>query len=474
MSQSVAYPGVAVLERAHRPLGPVLLAVLLAAPFLAVMDGFMALVAAPSIRMQLHMSDAGVQLVVAARVVAYAGLLVTGGRLGDIHGRRRLLVAGLGLFSVTSLIAAVAPNQQLLILARTLQGGAAALMYPQALALIHGHFHGRDLARAMAAFGVTLGLAAGTALLVSGILIQADILGLGWRAVFLLNLPVAVTATGMTLVLVPRTVTRKAARLDLVGAALLTSGLFALVFPTTVGRQLGWPAWTWGLLVSAALIGGAFVAHEHRLTERRMAPLLSLQLFRVPGVPVGLLATLALYGGQLPLWLLLTIYLQDGLGLSPMATGLVFSPVALGLLAGSTGAPRLPSRLRGQALTIGTVSVAASACALGACVLSGSDGPHMLALLSILLLAGAGFGMAIPSLVGAVLRFVPGDQAGAASGALVTAQQVAGALGIAVTGVVFFGLLHRSMSYGGAVALTLELDSALFLLSAFLVRGLEG
>ena len=447
------------------------LVVLLAAPFLAVLDAFAVLVAVPSIQHQLRASNAGVQLVIAGYVVAYAAFLITGGRLGDIHGHRKLLVIGLGLFSATSLLAAAAPNQEVLVLARFLQGTGAALMYPQTLALIRTHFCGRELASALAAFGVALGLAAVSAQLVSGLLLRADVLGLGWRSIFLVNLPVSVTASGLALRLVPESWGGRTERLDLAGVGLVTIGLLALVFPLTVGRELGWPGWTWGLLIGGGLVGGVFVTNEHRLTRREMGPLVSLDLFRIRAIVVGLLATLALYGGQLSLWLLLTLYLQVGLGLSPLAAGLVFAPMAVGFLTGSIGASRLPLKARSGVLTIGALGLAASTGALAGIALGGGTRAHVLALLLVLLLIGAGFGLTIPTLVGAVLQAVPQDHEGAASGVLVTAQQVAGVLGVAVSGVVFFELLPKA-PYASAFALTLSLNVVLFLLCAGLVRYL--
>src|SRR5215472_8601178 len=243
------------LGKRHRG---VLLAVLLTAPVLTVFDAFVVIVAVPSIQNQLHASDAGVQLVVAGYGVTYAAFLIAGGRLGDIHGRRKLLVVGLLLFTATSAAGAAAPNQDVLVLARLLQGTAAALMYPQTLALIRVHFTGRDLGAAMAAFGMALGGAAVAAQLVGGFIVQTNILGFGWRAVFLVGLPIGVLASGLAVLLVPESRAGGAPQLDLAGVALVTAGLLALVFPLIVGRQLGWPVWTLPLSAGAVLLGVLF------------------------------------------------------------------------------------------------------------------------------------------------------------------------------------------------------------------------
>jgi MFS family permease len=479
MIQRAAFPGVgltepAVLGEAAAPAALrrkwAVLLVLLAAPFLAVLDAFVVLVAVPSIQDQLHASDAGVQLVVAGYGVAYAAFLIAGGRLGDIHGRRKLLVVGFVLFAGTSLLGAAAPNEDVLVLARVLQGASAALMYPQTLALIRVHFTGRDLGVAMAAFGMTLGGAAVAAQLVGGFVVQTNILGFGWRAIFVVALPIGVLATGLALLLVPESRAGGAPRLDLAGVALVTAGLLALVFPLIVGRQLGWPLWTWPLAAGAGLLGGLFVVHQRRLARRGRAPLVSLDLFRVRSIVVGLAMTLVFYGGQVSFWLLLTLYLQHGLGLSPLNTGLVFTPVALGFFAASLVSPALAQRAGRHVLTGGALGLAAGTGALSELARDAAGSPALPMLLPVLFACGLGFGLVIPSLVTLVLRVVPTDYEGAASGVLVTAQQVAGAVGVALSGILFFGLLHRPLAYASSFALALGLNVVLFVATALLAQ----
>jgi len=483
MIQRAAYPGVGVAEAAVAvepailvdPAPPAglrrkwtVLAVLLAAPFLAVLDAFVVLVAVPSIQDQLHASDAGVQLVVAGYGVAYAAFLIAGGRLGDIHGRRKLLVVGMVLFAATSLLAAAAPNEVVLVVARILQGAAAALMYPQTLALIRVHFTGRDLGAAMAAFGMALGGAAVAAQLVGGYVVETDFYGFGWRAIFLVGVPIGVLAVGLA-PLVPESRAGGAARLDLAGVVLVTGGLLALVFPLIVGRQMGWPLWTWPVAAAAALLGSLFVTHQRRMTRRGLAPLVSLDLFKQRAVVVGLLMTLVFYSGQLSFWLLLTLYLQHGLGLDPLTTGLVFTPVALGFFASSLVASRLLRRLGKHVLTTGALALVAGTAAVGMLAYHGGRAvvPD---LLPALFACGMGFGLVIPTLVTLVLQVVPADCEGAASGVLVTTQQVAGALGVAVSGVLFFGLLGWQLPYASSFAITLAGNVGLFLVTALLVQ----
>ncbi len=449
------------------------LVVLLSAPFLAVLDAFIVVLAAPSIRAQLHGSEATVQLAIAAYVLAYAALLITGGRLGDLHGRRRLFVVGLTLFCATSLLAAAAPSQNLLILARFAQGGSAALMYPQTLALLQVHFRGRDWTVAMGAFGVALGLASVTAQLLGGLIVQADLLGLSWRPIFLVNVPVSVAALTLAMLLVPESRSEHAAEsLDLAGVAAATVGLLTLVFPLVVGRELGWPAWTWPSLAVAAMAAAAFVLRERRLTGRAGSPLVPLDLFRVRGVALGLVMTLVFYSGQVPLFLLLSLYLQLGLRLSPMTAGLVLVPVAIGFSVSSLTAPWLLARLGRHVVTVGALALAAATGVLGLLALGGGAQPAMAAMVPVLLAVGSGFGLVVPALVAVVLQAVPTEHAGAAAGVLVSVQQIGGAVGIALSGIFFFSLLHTASPppYARAFAISLAYNIALFIGTALLVQ----
>ena len=320
-----------------------------------------------------------------------------------------------------------------------------------------------------AAFGMALGGGAVAAQLVGGYVVETDVLGFGWRAIFLVGVPIGVLAVGLAVLLVPESRSGGATRLDLAGVVLVTGGLLALVFPLIVGRQMGWPLWTWPVAAAAALLGSLFVTHQRRMTRRGLTPLVSLDLFKQRAVVVGLLMTLVFYSGQLSFWLLLTLYLQHGLGLDPLATGLVFTPVALGFFASSLVAPRLLRRLGKHVLTTGALLLVVGTASVGLLAYQGGRAvvPDML---PALFACGMGFGLVIPTLVTLVLQVVPADCEGAASGVLVTTQQVAGALGVALSGVLFFGLLGWQFPYASSFAITLAGNVGLFLVTALLVQ----
>lgn len=289
--------------------------VMLSGTFLVVLDFFIVNVALPSMQHDLQASAGTLQLVVAGYGLATAAGLVTGGRLGDLFGRRRMFMLGLLLFTLASAACGVAPNAGLLVAARLLQGLAGALLQPQVLAMIGLAYAGEDRTRAFAAYGLTLGLAATLGQLVGGALIHADLAGLGWRSCFLINVPIGLLA----LVLAPRVVPplaqgRGDSRLDLAGMALVAAGSVAVVLPLVEGRQQGWPLWSWLCLAVAVPLWGLFAGQQRRLAARGGAPLVAPVLLANRRFVTGLFTTLAFYAGNASFYFVLALYLQQGWG----------------------------------------------------------------------------------------------------------------------------------------------------------------
>jgi MFS family permease len=293
---------------------------------------------------------------------------------------------------------------------------------------------------------MAMGLAAAGGQLLGGVLVQANIAGLGWRSCFLINVPIGAVALALTPRLVPESRAPQSRRLDVVGTALVTAGLTAIVLPLVDGRQHGWPAWTWISLASAPVILGAFAAYQRRLTNHGGAPLVDLSLFRERSFSAGLLAQLVFWCGQASFFLVLALYLQQGRGLSAMKAGLVFTILALAYLVASFGAPALATKHGRRVLAAGALTLAAGHVALVATV--AAIGVHgSIALLAPgLILVGAGMGLGITPLATIILSGMRPEQAGSATGVLTTMQNVGNALGVAVIGVVFFGALHRGFA----------------------------
>jgi EmrB/QacA subfamily drug resistance transporter len=427
------------------------LPVVLAGTFMVVLDFFIVNVAMPAMQADLHASTGAIEWVVAGYGLTFATLLITAGRLGDRHGRRRMFSTGLALFTLASAACGLAWSPTALVAARVVQGVAAALLSPQVLSIIGVAYAGPDRVRALSVYGIVLGLAAVGGQLVGGVLVQADVAGLGWRSCFLINVPIGMAALALAPRLVPESRAQGAPRLDLFGTALLTAGLTAVILPLVEGRQHGWPAWTWASLAAAPALLAAFALHSRRLARRGGAPLLPAALFADRAFSAGLLTQLVFWCGQASFFLVFALYLQLGRGLDALQAGLVFTILAAAYLVASLDAPALGARLGRRLPAIGALALGAGHVLLAASVAGvGTTGPVGL-LAPALALIGAGMGLVITPLTATVLAGLEPERAGAAAGALATMQQVGNALGVAITGVVFFGALGGG--YGHAFGL---------------------
>ncbi|MEV0235353.1 MFS transporter [Nonomuraea sp. NPDC050786] len=413
------------------------LPVVLVAVYMTTLDFFVANLAVPSIRADLGAGDAAVQFVIAGYGLAYAASLIVAGRLGDLYGHRRVFAAGLALFTVASAACGFAPDAGSLVAARVVQGVAAALLAPQVLALLGVMYEGAALARAFTWYGGAVGLAGVSGQALGGLMVAADPAGLGWRACFLVNVPIGAVALSLTRRLLPRT-EGSARDLDLAGAALVGAGLVAVVLPLVEGREQGWPPWTWLCLGGAGPILAAFVRRQRRLAAAGRAPLLDLAVFGERGFAGGLVAVALLFGTSAGLSFVLALYLQEGLRLGPLAAGAVCTALNAGFFLGSLRAGRVPP------------IVAASVLLLGLALLGHLMGaaPYQVAL--ALLVTGAGMGLLMSPLISSVLSGVRPERAGAAAGVLGTVQEAGGVLGSTVTGTAFFDALD-----GGWEAATL-------------------
>jgi EmrB/QacA subfamily drug resistance transporter len=415
------------------------LLVLLAATFMAALDIFIVNVAIPAVQSDLHTSTTAIQWVVAGFGLAVATGLITAGRLGDVFGRRRMFALGLGLFTVTSAACGFAPTAGTLVAARVLQGLSAALMGPQVLAILQTAYTGKAQARAFSMYGLVMGVGAVFGQLIGGLLIKADVLGLGWRACFLINVPVGAAA----LALVPRALRESRAprrpRLDNTGVALSSAATVALVLPLIQGRALGWPLWTWLCLAGSAVLFAAFTAHQHRLGAAGGDPVLNLALFRQRGFGPGTLAQVVFWTGQASFFLVLALYLQAGRGLEALASGTVFLAIGGGYLITSTTAHRVVGRLGARTVPAGSLLMVAGLTALWAAVRAGGTTGSLWELVPGLFVDGVGMGLVIAPLTQSALAAVPPRLVGSASGVVTTVQQICGALGVALIGIVFYG-----------------------------------
>jgi EmrB/QacA subfamily drug resistance transporter len=421
-----------------------MLVVVLCAGFVDILDNFIINVALPSIERELHASFAELQLVVAGYTLAYAVLLVTGGRLGDLYGRKRLFVLGIGGFTLFSACCGIAPTALLLIISRIAQGAMAALMYPQVMSFIQVSFDQSERPRAFGYFAAIAGLASILGQVFGGFLLTANLFNMGWHNIFLVNVPIGIVVFPAALLLLHESKMPEAPRLDYGGVALLTLALFLFVFPLVMGESAGWPWWilTCLLLSVPALI--AFLIHEQRMIRQGKTPLVSLVLFRQRRFSAGLLTVMLSGSLFAAVLLLLTFYLQTILHLTPLQAGLVFMAASISFILASLISPIVASRLGKQSLSAAAVLVTLSYALvlLAAQFLVPLWGmPPFLVALFIL-----GFGMGVLStpLLSKTLEGVVYDDAGVASGIYTTVQQMAGAFGVTLIGLLDVSLTASS------------------------------
>ena len=402
-------------------------------------------VALPTIRGDLHASATQLEWVVSAYMLAFAAALIIAGNLGDLFGRKKVFLCGVAVFGLASLAAGLSGSGAELIAARVVQGTAAAAMAPQVLATFRAVFAGAERGKAFSIYGAMLGFASAVGLLLGGVLTEANLFGWSWRAVFFVNVPVAACALIAGLRFVPETRDPGARRPNVPGAVLLAGSLVAIVYPLLEGRQLGWPAWVWVLLAGGVAGLGVLGLLEARRAQRRAdgpAPLLRAELFRVPAFAAGLGVQMAFAAGLQGFFLALALWLQAGEHFSPLKAGLTAVAFSAGSFLGAPVAVPLAQRYGRSMLATGGVLMAAGIAGVSLAAshvgVNGSPWP----VVPGLVVCGAGLALLIIPLVNVVLAAVPVEAAGGASGLFSTAQQLGGAVGVALLGTVFFGYLN--------------------------------
>lgn len=417
------------------------LVVLLAALFVLTLDFFIVNVAVPDMRADLGASTGAITLWVAGFAIAFGAFIVLGARLGDRLGRRRLFVWGLGVFTLASAACGVAPDPTTLAVGRIAQGLGAALVSPQVLATVTATTDGEARVRALTAYGVTAGLAAVGGQLAGGALIAADVLGLGWRACFLVNVPIGLVAMALAGRWIPETRADRRHAIDGPSVVLLAVGLAALILPLAEGQDRGWPLWCVLALVAAVDLLAAFAWRQRRLVVRGADPLVDLRLFRDRTFGLGSLLCFVLQCGVASSFFVLALTLQGGIGLSALDSGLVFTTLAVGYVATSFAAPALSARF-GTGLLVGGAAVSAAGEVLLALTAPGiGPGSSVAPLIPGLVLAGLGMGMLFGPSVTVALSAIDPRRSGECSGVVTTIQQTGGAVGVGLLGIVFAAVL---------------------------------
>ncbi len=370
-----------------------ILVVMIVAEVMDLLDASIVNVAGPALEESLGAGPVALQWVIGGYALTLGAGLVLGGRLGDRYGRRRMFLIGLAAFTLSSLLCALAPNIGLLIVFRLLQGTAGAMLLPQGLGLLRENFSGPELTKVFAIFGPVLGLGGIIGPVLGGFLVEGDFFGLGWRSVFLVNLPIGLTALAIAAAFVPKKQGDRTVRVDMVGAGLVVASCALLVLPLNQGQEDGWPLWTWLSMAASAIGFGLFALRQRRTAAAGREPLVSPALLRKPAFTVGLGGIALFFGGLIGTQLVLTLFLQIGRHFS----------------AGDAGLGNLP-------LAVGSIRDIAPGVAV----------------------AGIGAGMVIAALFSFILAAVDDDEIGSASGVLSAVQAIGGSIGVAIFGSVFF------------------------------------
>ncbi|MBC9726846.1 MFS transporter [Streptomyces sp. TRM68367] len=442
MTETITSPTSVVRPPQAPPvLGGLGLFTVLLAAALPLIDFLIVNVALPTIGTDLAASESVLELVVAGYGVAYAVLLVLGGRLGDLFGRRRLFVGGMAAFGLTSLACGLAPDAWSLVAARVAQGASAAAMLPQVLATIQATTEGPRRARAMSLYGATAGLSMIAGQILGGVLVAADIAGTGWRAVFLVNVPVVLVGLLLAARAVPETRSQRPEPVDGPGTVLLAVSLLTLLAPLTEGRAAGWPLWTWLALAAFPFAAAAFYAVERRADRQGRTPLVPPSLFALVSLRRGLLLILPFSIGFSGFMFVFAVALQEGAGLGPVAAGLALAPLAVVFFVFSLLGPRLVARYGTRVVPAGAVLQGLGVTLMILAAWRSWPDLGWVELLPGGAVAGAGQALQLPVIFRIVLSEVPPARAGVGSGVMITTQQSALALGVATLGTLFLSLV---------------------------------
>jgi EmrB/QacA subfamily drug resistance transporter len=422
--------------------------VLIFASFMDLMDATIVNVALPSIRTDLDASGAQLEWTVGGYLLAFAVLMITGGRLGDIYGRRRLFVVGVVGFTAGSAVACLAPTIEVLLAARFALGAFAAMMVPQVLSSVQALYAPRERAAMFGVIGAVSGMSAVIGPVLGGWLVSSDALGIGWRSIFLINVPIGVVLVVLAARWVPDTRSEHPPRLDPAGLLLASAGLVGVVYALVEGREQDWSAPIWAVGAGGLLVLAAFVAQQLRRESDTGSALLPMRLFTDRGFSAGLVTQAAFQGSLAGFALVLTVYVQAGLGWSAIHAGLTLLPFSLGAFVGTAISVPLGTQLGKVVMVTGAALQSAATVWVLTTVSGRGDRLSSWDLCPALAVSGVGLGLLVVPLVDVALATVPTSEAGAASGVYGTVQQVGAALGVAVVGTVFFAAAGSSFGAG--------------------------
>jgi len=411
------------------------------------LDSTIVNVAIPSIQSDLGASFAQIQWITAGYALAFATMLITGGRLGDVIGYKKLFITGISLFTLMSLLCGIAPTIEVLVIGRLLQGAAAALMVPQVMSLMQVMYKPKERGAVMGLFGALGGLSASLGPIIGGFLIHWNIAGLDWRPIFLINVPIGIFAFFMGLRFLPAGKSPHPLKLDVIGTILIMLALGLFVFPLIQGREYGWPFWTFAMIITSIPVFVVFWFWQKRKYAIDKSPLIIPSLFKTYSFSIGVVANLIFQLVMIGFFFTFTLTLQIGLGFEVIEAALTGLPIAIGIgVSIGVIAPKLTALIGRYTMTLGSVIMAIGLALTGYVIVSEGMDVNPWHLSPWLFIMGVGMGMVMGLVFSIALKDVDTKHAGSASGTLNAVQQVGGAIGVAIIGVVFFGALNHNAS----------------------------
>ena len=423
--------------------------VLLVASFMDLLDTTIVNVALPSIQEDLNASSSQLIWIVSGYVLSFAVLLITSGRLGDRYGRKTVFIIGVFGFTLASIGCAFAQTADGLVISRIVQGAFSAIMIPQVLSIIQVLFKPKERAAVFGLTGAISGLAAVAGPLLGGLLVSGDAFGLGWRSIFVINVPVGIALLIAAFIFIPNSKSAKPVKLDILGVSLITVALVLIIFPLVQGRELEWPLWIWLMLAASPVLLAVFVALQTRAERTGGMALIPPSLFKNRGFSAGIVTSFLGLSSIGAFFLILVLYLQTGLRFTAIEAGLATLPFSIGAFLGSGIAVPLAPKLGKFLLVIGGVFQLTGYYLVKQVILDQGDGLVGSDLIVAMAIAGVGLTLILVPLNDLSLAQTDVANAGAASGVLNTFQQVGGALGVAVISVIFFDTVGVDFSPAG-------------------------
>ena len=450
-----------------------ILGIVLAAEIMDLLDSTIVNVAGPSLKEKLGASPSALQWVIGGYTLTLGAGLVLGGRLADRYSRRNIFLIGLASFTITSLLCAIAPNIELLIAFRLIQGFAGAMVLPHVIGFIRDVFPPEELGQAFAIFGPVFGLGGILGPIIGGFIIDGDIASTGWRAVFLVNIPIGIINIALAWKYLPKRPSDHSIKIDLLGSLLIVLSSGLLLLPLIQGQESGWPLWTF-LSLGASLVGFViFTLQQRWVISRNRTPLVDPDIFKAKTYNLGLAGIFIFFAGFSGVYLIITLFLQIGEGYSARGAGIANIAIAIGTaMGGALSGAVLAEKFGIRVLQIGALAQITGAVLLFR-ALPDMQSFNFWHIAPGMLISGFGTGLVVAALFDAILLAIKDELVGSASGVLSALQSIGSSVGVAIFGTLFFNQVtagHIDKGFRNALLLQIGLVSTFLLITFFLPK----